>query len=104
MKGTCFSRRRFAAVTVLAICIKDRTPSCTRAPPPVTKATIGRSRRAAVSKAVATFSPTTLPILPPMNPKSSTTNITSMPSIRHRPVTAASVNPVRSWSRDIISR
>ena len=101
MKGDPFSRKRLAAVTVLAICISDSTPSCTLAPPPVTNATNGKSRRAAVSNAVATFSPTTLPMLPPINPKSNTTSITSMPSIRQRPITAASVNPVRFWSREI---
>ena len=98
MKGVPSSLKRLAAVTVLAICIRESTPSCIRLPPPDTIATTGRLFRAAVSKARATFSPTTMPMLPPMNPKSSAATITSMSSIRHRPVTAASVSPVELWS------
>ena len=98
IKGTSSSRRRLAAVTVLAICISDKTPSWIRTPPPETTATAGMPRRAAFSKAMDTFSPTTLPMVPPMNPKSNTMSIVSTSPIRHFPATAASVRPVRFWS------
>ena len=50
------------------------------------------------SKASATFSPTTLPMLPPMKPKSSTAMTAFSPPSLHRPVTTASVRPVLFWS------
>jgi hypothetical protein len=40
------------------------------------------------------FSPTTDPMLPPMNRKSITASTTSWPSILHSPVTTASLIPV----------
>ena len=62
-------------------------PSCMRAPPVATTETTGTSRSMACSKANATFSPTTEPMLPPRNPKSITIRTTSCPWILPRPVT-----------------
>ena len=87
-------------MTVLAICISDRTPSCTRAPPLVTTVTNGSRRLAARSIARATFSPTTQPMLPPMKPKSSTARTEGLPPMEQVPVTTASDRPVRLWSRN----
>ena len=103
ISGSPFSWSRLAAMTVLAICIRDRTPSCTRAPPLVTTVTTGRRRLAACSMANAIFSPTTQPMLPPMKPKSRTAITAGLPPMEHVPVTTASVRPVRRWSRKIRS-
>ena len=56
-----------------------------------------RSARAS-SAARVTFSPTTAPIEPPMNPKSMTQIDTGRPSTRPIPRTAASRRPVASWA------
>ena len=101
MSGRPFSWSWLAAITVLAICMRDRTPSCTRAPPLVTTVTTGRRRLAACSMARATFSPTTQPMLPPMKPKSRTAITAGLPPMEQAPVTTASVRPVRRWSRKI---
>ena len=68
----------------------------------LTTATTGNFRLAPCSKASATFSPTTVPIDPPMNPKSRTTRTEGLPPIAQVPVTTASVSPVRRWSEKIL--
>ena len=45
-------------------------PSCMRAPPDALTTTSGTRRSAARSQQRASFSPTTLPMLPPRKPKS----------------------------------
>ena len=56
-------------------------PSCMRAPPEVHTATSGRSSPLASSALRQSFSPTTLPMLPPMNPKSMTASTHGVPSM-----------------------
>ena len=73
---------RAAAAETLAICMSESMPSCMRAPPLAATLTIGTRRRLACSKALATFSPTTDPIVPPRNPKSTTASTTRRPPIR----------------------
>jgi hypothetical protein len=65
-------------------------PSCMRAPPEVQTATSGRSSPLASSALLQSFSPTTLPMLPPMNPKSMTASTHGVESMLAVPVTMAS--------------
>ena len=67
-----------------------------RAPPDAVTETSGTPRSAAPSQARANFSPTTLPIEPPMNAKSITASWQGSPSISARPITIASPSPVFS--------
>ena len=97
-KGTPDSFSRSTAQLVLAICMSERMPSCMRAPPDVQTATSGRSSSAASSALRQSFSPTTLPMLPPMKPKSITASTQSLPPILAVPVTMASVRPVFAWA------
>ena len=73
------------AAEVLAICMRESTPSCMRAPPEAETRTSGAffscDRRA--SRAI--FSPTTEPIDPPMNAKFITPRLTGRPSNRAVP-------------------
>ena len=85
-----------AATTVFAICVNERTPSCNRVPPLVANVITGNRWRAASSNILATFSPTTRPMLPPRNPKSMAMMAQGAPPIRPMPVTAASESPVRT--------
>jgi hypothetical protein len=55
---------------VLAICIRLKPASIMRAPPLLLMITSGHLRFMAWSAAMAIFSPTTLPMLPPMKRKS----------------------------------
>ncbi len=68
--GSAASHMPSKATTVLAICIRARMPSCIRAPPDEVTTRSGRPRSTARSQARASFSPTTAPMLPPMNEKS----------------------------------
>ena len=52
----------------------------------------------AASPALATFSPTTAPIDPPMKPKSMTHIEIGLPPMAARPHIAASRSPVASWA------
>ena len=94
--GEDASLMRSTAQLVLAICMRLRMPSCMRAPPDVHTATSGRSSPLASSALLQSFSPTTLPMLPPMNPKSMTASRQGVPSMVARPVTTASFSPVRA--------
>ncbi len=78
---------------VLAICMSEMMPSCMRAPPELQTATSGSRSVAAASAARQSFSPTTLPMLPPMKPKSMTASMHGTPSMAASPVTIASVRP-----------
>ena len=92
--GDVASLMRSTAQLVLAICMRLRMPSCMRAPPEVHTATSGRSSPAASSTLRQSFSPTTLPMLPPMKPKSMTASTHGVPSMVAVPVTIASLRPV----------
>jgi hypothetical protein len=74
-------------------------PSCIRAPPPepLTKMS-GSFISVARSAARASFSPTTLPMLPAMNAKSVMPSTTGRPRMNPLPVTAASSIPVFACS------
>ena len=96
--GTPMARSRSRAAIVLASCIRARVPSCIRAPPEADTTTGGTRSASAPSAARATFSPTTAPIDPPMNPKSITTIATREDSTLPYPHTAASRRPVASWA------
>jgi hypothetical protein len=65
-----------------------------RAPPEAVTETSGTPRSAALSQARANFSPTTLPIDPPMNEKSITASWQACSSIAALPITIASPSPV----------
>ena len=69
-------------------------PSCIRAPPEAD--TISRGTRLAMASSIArvSFSPTTEPMLPPMNANSNTAIDTGCPPMRPRPVMTASSRPV----------
>ena len=69
-------------------------PSCIRAPPDALTTISGTRDARAYSAARVTFSPTTAPIEPPMNPKSMTQIATRAPSRVPVPQTAASRMPV----------
>ena len=58
------------AADVLAICIRDRIPSCMRAPPEHERIIRGVLFIIALSIDLVIFSPTTTPMLPPINPNS----------------------------------
>ncbi len=74
--------------------MSDRIPSCIRAPPEAD--TISRGTRLAMASSIArvSFSPTTEPMLPPMNPNSNTATDTGCPPMLPRPVMTASSRPV----------
>jgi hypothetical protein len=78
-------------------------PSCIRAPPEADTTISGIRSTNASSAARVTFSPTTEPIEPPMNPKSMTQTATAWPSMAPTPHTAASRSPVASWADAIRS-
>ena len=84
MKGTPASASRPSAATVLASCISDSVPSCMRAPPDAETTISGSRSSSACSAARVTFSPTTVPIEPPMNAKSMTHIATFVPADRAR--------------------
>jgi hypothetical protein len=65
-----------------------------RAPPDAVIDTSGTPRSAALSHARENFSPTTLPIEPPMKAKSMTASSQPLPSIAACPITIASPSPV----------
>ena len=71
--------------------------SCMRAPPLAEKMIAGMRRSVARSKIRVTFSPTTLPIEPPMKPKWKAPMETSRPAMRPIPETKASPSPEDFW-------
>ena len=98
MNGTPAARSRSIAASVLASCISASVPSCIRAPPEALTTTSGIRLARACSAARVTFSPTTAPIEPPMNPKSMTQIAMAWPPIDPVPHTAASRIPVAAWA------
>ncbi len=96
--GTPASSRRASAETIFPICMSARVPSCMRAPPDADTTTRARRSASARSAARVIFSPTTLPIEPPMNSKSMTTSSTGLPPIAALPAMAASFSPLFVWA------
>ncbi len=94
---------RWTAAAVLAICIREKIPSCIRAPPLAEKIIRGSFFRAAYSAAQVTFSPTAVPMLPIKKRLSSTAKTALRPSILPRAATAASFRPVDCSSSDSFS-
>ena len=94
--GRPAARNRPSAMLTLAICIRDSTPSCIRAPPDAEKKMTGSRSVAACSTMRASFSPTAVPMLPPRNPKSKQPNATGRPSSVATPHTTASARPDRA--------
>src|SRR5687768_8351827 len=92
--GTPASARRPRAPTILAICMSASVPSCMRAPPEAETMTSGRRSARARSAIRVIFSPTTLPIEPPMNAKSIAAIAAGMSPMRANPVMTASRSPV----------
>ena len=82
MYGSRARSSRASAPQILAICISDSAPSIIRAPPEQQTMIIGLRRSIARSMARVIFSPTTTPMLPPMNAYSCAATIVSMPSMR----------------------
>src|SRR5579884_44170 len=105
--GSLASCRSSTAQTVFGICISERIPSCIRAPPELVTVTSGTPRSVAESHARENFSPTALPIEPPMNAKSITASSIGCPSSDACPTTIASPSPVfssASASRSVYGR
>ena len=73
-------------------------PSCMRAPPELADAHQRQPMSAAASAPRQSFSPTTLPMLPPMKPKSMTASTQGTPPIAAVPATIASVMPLFAWA------
>ncbi len=96
--GTPATLNRSSAARVLASCMSASVPSCIRAPPDALTISSGTRAARACSAARVTFSPTTAPIEPPMNPKSMTHTASWVPPIAPVPQTAASRMPVASWA------
>jgi hypothetical protein len=96
--GTPASFKRSTAQVVLAICMSERMPSCMRAPPELQTDTRGKPMVAAASAARHSFSPTTLPMLPPMKLKSSTVSTVGTPARGGAPAPLASVRPLLAWA------
>ena len=69
--GTPTSASFASAAAVFAICIRETIPSCIRAPPEAQQTRTGVRISTPNSTDRVTFSPTTEPMLPPMNVKSS---------------------------------
>ena len=94
MKGIPAASSRTSGAVVLASCMSESVPSCMRAPPDALTTIAGMRSESAVSKQRASFSPTTLPMLPPMKRKSKIPIATRWPSISPTPQITASRRPV----------
>ena len=94
MNGIRASSSRASAATVFASCMSAMVPSCIRAPPEAETMTSGLRSAKARSAARVSFSPTTLPIEPPMNSKSITARTIGIPEIVASPVRTASLCPL----------
>ena len=90
MNGTFAWSRRARAAEILAICMRESVPSIMRAPPEQETTINGMRSRAAFSTARVTFSPTTTPIEPPMNPYSITAITVEIPPMGPTALTSAS--------------
>ena len=95
---------RSSAALVLAICMRDRIPSCIRAPPLAQKKISGSFALAAYSTARVSFSPTAALMLPIKKRLSITPTTQRTPPIAPTAVTAASPSPVFRWAFSNFSR
>src|ERR1700676_5604721 len=103
INGTLASSRRASAAEILASCIRLTTPSIMRAPPEAETMTMGTLVSCACSMARVMASPTTAPMLPPMNAYSIELTITVRPFNLPRALITASFSPVSAcacFSRD----
>ena len=91
-----FSLKSAMAALVFAICMRDRMPSCMRAPPLALNMISGSLWSRAYSMASVILSPTATPMLPMKNRLLSTQTTAGMRSMSPRTVTAASLMPVLS--------
>ena len=96
MNGSRARSSRASAAETLAICISDSAPSIMRAPPEHEMMMTGWRRSSAISMARVIFSPTTTPMLPPMNVYSIAATTTSRPSSCPVATITASLRPVAS--------
>ncbi len=96
MKGSAARLRRSTAQDTFAICMREVSPSCMRAPPEAQNTTTGRRSSMARSIRAATFSPTTCPMEPMKKPDSMTPMATGSPAMVARPVRTASSRPLFS--------
>ena len=94
MYGRRAASSRASAAAIFAICMSESAPSIMRAPPEQETMMMGVRRSMARSMARVIFSPTTTPMLPPMNSYSIAAICTSMPSSRPEAVITASPRPV----------
>ena len=94
MNGTFAWSRRARAAEILAICMRESVPSIMRAPPEQETTINGMRSRAAFSTARVTFSPTTTPIEPPMNPYSMAAMTAGVSPTVPTAETSASSDPV----------
>ena len=99
-----FSEKRASAALVLAICIRERMPSCIRAPPLAANRIRGRRFLVAYSMARVIFSPTAA-LMEPMKKRLSSTPTTHLrPPMVPVAVTTASVRPVLRWAASTLAR
>ena len=96
MYGSRARSSRASAPQIFAICMSDSAPSIIRAPPEHETMMTGCRRSIARSMARVIFSPTTTPMLPPMNPYSIEATIAGWPSIAPDATIIASLRPVDS--------
>ena len=89
-----FSEKRASAALVLAICIRERMPSCIRAPPLAENMIRGRPVLGGVLDGRVIFSPTAALMLPMKKRLSSTPTAHLRPPMVPVAVTTASVRPV----------
>src|SRR6185369_11274451 len=94
INGTWAWSSRASAAEILANCMRLITPSIMRAPPEAETMTIGTRVSVACSMARVMASPTTAPILPPMNAYSIELTITVCPFNLPRALITASFSPV----------
>src|SRR5271155_915334 len=92
--GTFALSSRANAAEILASCIRLTTPSIILAPPDADTIISGVCESSARSTARVIISPTTAPILPPMNAYSITLATTARPSNLPRALITASLSPV----------
>ena len=97
--GTRTWSSRIKAPEIFAICIRLIAPSCIRAPPEAEMMMMGVFSAAERSMARVIFSPTTQPMLPPMNLISMAQIFTGRPSIVPSAEIRASVSEV-AWRID----
>ena len=94
MYSSPFSANRARAALVFAICMRDKIPSCIRAPPLAAKRIRGSLFFPAYSMASVSFSPTAALMLPMRKRLSSTPTTQRLPPTVPVAVTTASFMPV----------